>query len=204
MTGIEASLEVKEELRKTNRFLSKLSFVLLFLVVLSISLNFVQWKYQPEPKLLGITTENRVLPLPFLDEPFFSTSAVLSWVEKRIEESFTFSFVDYKQMPTRLAVFMPEPVVESHIKGLQASGLWHQVISEVRVATAIKDKPPVLLKSGISNGRFLWHVEMPIKITMENAENRKIVTRVVRVLVGRESLNKTPDGLIIGKVTAYE
>ena len=84
---IQAGLDARTEKTIKNRII----FGLFVVLGCSITANFAQYKYQPEPKLLAETTDGRIRKLPLLNDPMYSQKEILAWSQKCVESAYRLS-----------------------------------------------------------------------------------------------------------------
>lgn len=189
-----------EDLKRDSVRKSKAIIVLTVLVFVLVVMLWGAIKNKPAPGVVAMTADMRVLPLPVLDEPFHNTERVLAWAAECLERAYSMSFSDLKEHPSRLTC-MQQNVRRDFIEQLNRSGIIDKVDSERRVLRAVRGGAPSLQREGVSNGRYLWSIQMPLQLSFEGHQNTERSSIVVTALVGRVDLHEAPDsGLMLGKV----
>lgn len=200
-----------EHLIKANRTLTWMTLGLSVLVFVSLSFSFQIWKYQPAPKLLGLTTDNRVLPLPFLNEPFETQGTALRWLNDNIPKLYTVTYADIGNHPTNISsLFLNQEVMDSFLTLIKVSGFERLVIDEKRLCTSrtyIQTPARILSEGEVGSGsdkRYAYRAQVPIGGVCQNEKNGAAFNRIVDVTIVRESPTKAPGELVIVSINSFQ
>ena len=204
-----------EHLLRANRFLLYLIAGLLGLNAVSLGFAYKLWNHQPEPKLLGLTIDNRVLELPLLNEPFEATGIAQEWAEKNIRRLYTFTYDNLGDLPTLVGDMFyggedggDSTKLNAYIKGMKAQGFFDLVLSQKRLCTAfLSDSARVLQHGTMGTGaaaRYGYQIQVPLNVQCKNETNIEKFSRMVTVSVVRASPTRSPDELVIVKVNSSE
>lgn len=188
--------DLKDDSRRKSKTILLLGAVIIGLVMLLAAVV----TNRPSSEVLALTVDGRILPLPVLSEPFHSTERVLAWTADCIERAYSMSFADIKEHPSRLACIQPE-IRRQFIDQLNSSGIINKVVDEKRVLRAVRRASPSLQKEGVSQGRYLWSVQMPLQLNFEGHANIERSNITVSVVIGRVDLHAAEEsGLAVGRI----
>lgn len=198
---------------RVNRILSYAVIALILVVFFAVSFSIKIWNHHPEPKLLGLTVDNRILPLPLLNKPFESSGIAIEWANKNIRRLYTFTYDNLGDLPTEVAnLFYAGEAgddsrgVDSYIKGLKAQGFFSLIQNEKRLCTAfLSDETRVLEQRVFGKGegaRYGYRMQTPLNVQCKNERDVKTFSRVVTTLAVRGSPTLSPNGLVIAKVNS--
>lgn len=171
-----------------------------YVAAASVSLNFVQFWFRPDPKYFATSAEGRIIPLIPLDQPTVNHDAILAFAQRVALSSFIFDFANYQTQLGALASVYTSRGYETLISSLQKNGVLDLVKSKRYVATAVATSAPVVTWSGKDKGAFKWRVEMPVTITLQGQTERKDIAVTLILMVERVSTIDAPDGILAGQM----
>lgn len=168
---------------------------------LSLLFNIIQFAARPEPKILGLTPDMRVLSLPLLSEPFVNEQGLKSWVGEAVVRSFSLSFRHWNVNLEDVSQFYTRNAFGLLLKTLDESGIREMVEKKRLIASASLEGAPVIIGKDILHGRYAWLIEFPLIISYESSE-RVISTQHVlaSVLVQRQPATEYGNGIAITRL----
>lgn len=198
-----AALTVAES--KLSRLKGKFILGLTLLLCLSLAWNSIQSASRPEPKLLAMTTDGRVQPLPLLDEPLDSRQTLFDWVRRNIPSLYDFNYANYQSQIGKARDFTQPITLETFQEDLLSSGILSKVTEEFLILRANIVQEPLITSETTVNGRRLWVVEVPMNLVYDSGEvrdgqRRRLVQEVTfQAWIVRASILEYDGGLMLAK-----
>jgi intracellular multiplication protein IcmL len=150
---------------------------------------------QPQNFYFATTEDGRLMPMVPLGEPNLSTPALMSWVAQATTEVMTFGFNDYRRRLQESSRNFTKRGWESFTQALQRSRIIEMVEVNQQLITAAPKGAPVLLSSGLTNGRFQWVVEIPLILTYRSGAKTSNTGLLVTVIVVRVPRLESSNGV---------
>lgn len=177
--------------------------VLCILLLLSGALNAWLFLRQPDPKILGLDSQNRVTEIVPLDKPLVTQAKLLSWTAEAVVEIWKLDFVNYRsELNDKARYFLPAGHAE-YLKALDSSGTLKLLTTANAVVTAIPTESPVIARTMRISGRLAWEIQIPITVTYRTQGNRKEdVKMIVTATVARRTTAEEPVGIGILRFVA--
>jgi intracellular multiplication protein IcmL len=171
------------------------------LVVMSAALLFMATR-PPQNHYFATDRDGRIMPLVPIDRPISSQTDLTNWVANSVAAAYTFDFANWRnELGAAQSNF-----TRAGWKGFQAalkdSGLLQTVMDSKYVTTAVPKSAPVLLDSGIIEGRYAWKLQMPLLVTFQSSEKTVSQDLMVNVIVVRQPETEQPRGLGIAQLIA--
>lgn len=125
----------------------------------------------PATKYYATTTSGQVVPMHSLSQPVVTKSYLLQWASIAARTAFNLDFVHYdSQLKSAQTNFTPQGWSEFQA-ALTKSGLLQTVQDNKLEMSAIVSGTPVIISSGVVNGRYTWRVQLPILVTFTSASS---------------------------------
>lgn len=188
---IQAGIAAREDKTIKNRIIAGL----LGLLALSMSANMVQYKYQPEPKLLSETTDGRIRPLPLLNDPMYSQKEILAWSQKCVESVYRLSWVDWETSLSNNSFCLSDAKRGNFADSLKKIGVLKFLTKELQGNLYATTRTPIMRNYQLNaKGYWEWIVDVPYTVNIDGRE-RGTVDVVMTMKVRRTSLVLREDGL---------
>lgn len=198
-----AALTVSES--KRSRLKGRFILALLVMLAISLGWNSVQSAFRPEPKLLGITSDGRVQPLPLLDAPIDSRQTLLDWTRRNIPSLYDFNYSNYKSQIGKARDFVQQVTLKAFQEDLDSSGILSKVKDEFLLLRANIVNEPVITSESTVNGRRLWVMEVPMSLIYDSGEvrdgKRRQITQdiIFTAWIVRANILEYDGGLMLAK-----
>ena len=153
----------------------------------------------PAPKYFATGINGRIMPVFTLAQPNLSDDAVLQWASKAAIAAFTYNFVNYRSELQASSEFFTPEGWDQFLNALQQSNNLDAVKARKFVVSAAVTQQPTILKSGVEEGVFSWHIKMPLLITYQSATEGAQQNNIVSMVVTRVSTLNTPRGIGISQ-----
>lgn len=154
--------------------------------------------HPPLPEYFATTADGRVIPLVAISEPYVPQEVLLTWVTQAVTQAYTFDHVHQKQQLSRMRELFTARGFDSHRKALEESGLWTAVAERRLVTQVAAPAPPLVTNQGVLGYRYVWRLEVPIKLSFQGASNVSLPQdNIAEVLVVRVPTNELPRGYAI-------
>jgi len=171
--------------------------ILTFVVFLNI--------YTPTRTYFATTDDGRVVPLIPLSQPNLSKPALLSWAAQVASEVMTFGFHDYRRRLQESSRHFTRTGWASFTKALQDSGMIETVTNNNQLISAVPRSAPTILSEGLMpNGVYRWEVEMPLLVTYELGQSKRVDSMNLRLFIVRVSKLDSVSGIGIEQWAAYK
>src|SRR5690554_3557455 len=128
--GAEAVAALVVSAQQQARTKTKIILVLMAVLCLSLVWNSIQSATRPEPKLLAVTNDGRVQPLPLLDEPIDNRATIVDWARRNLPKLYDFNYANYQSALNQNLDFMGQRTNDSFINILNNSGILPKVLDE--------------------------------------------------------------------------
>jgi len=186
---------------------TKTKIILVLMAVLSLSLiwNTIQSATRPEPKLLAVTNDGRVQPLPLLDAPIDNRATIVDWARRNLPKLYDFNYVNYQAALNKNLDFTGKKTNESFISMLNSAGILSKVVDEFLIMRATIAAEPIITKEMVVGGTRVWVVETPMNLIYDSGEVRDNQRRqieqpiVFKAWIARASPVQYEGGLMLAK-----
>jgi intracellular multiplication protein IcmL len=203
--GIEALAALVVSETKYARSKGRVILLLVVLLLASLGWNSVQSAFKPEPKLLALTQDGRVLPLPLLDEPLESRQVLMDWVRRNLPQLFDFNYVNYRSEIQKALDFAQPVTLEKFREDIDSANILSKVIDEFLILRANIVDEPAIVNETLVNGRRVWVVEVPMNLIYDSGEvrqgeRRRITQQILfTAWIARASVMEYDGGLMLAK-----
>ena len=156
---------------------------------------------QPKPQYFAATPDLRLAPLVPLDQPVLTQQGLLTWASDTITTAMSLNFLEWREKLEAIHPHFDDAAYKSFLESLQSSGILDMIRGKRLSASAITTRAPVIIASGVVNGKATWRIEFPLIVSYESSQGVESTQRLLAtVLVGRASTVSTPRGVVIQQV----
>lgn len=195
LNGLLAMAQVGLNARDEKTIKNRIIAGLFALMLVSMTGNVVQYVYQPEPKLLGETSDGRIRPLPLLSEPMYSHKEILAWSQKCVESAYRLSYVDWKTSLSNNTFCFSDSTRKGFSDSLQKIGVLKFLTQELQGNIYAKSMQPIMRSYSMNKkGYYEWVVDIPYTIYIDGRE-RGTLPVVMTMRIRRMSQTIREDGL---------
>lgn len=168
-----------------------LSFVVIGLLVMT----------RPTPLFFAATPDLRLAPLVPLSKPVLTQQGLLNWVTDTITNAVSLDFLEWRSKLTKTRENFSEAAFQSFLDSLKGSGIIDMIQQKRLSASAVVTQAPVIIASGVLEGRATWKIEFPIIISYESSQGVESTQKLMAtVLVRRAPTVTTPRGVVVEQV----
>ena len=155
--------------RDNYRRVMKLLLVMsLVMVVLVLTMAYL-FTHRPDPKYFATTQSGRVLQLVPLSNPMLSTEALLSWASQVAMGTYTYNFANYRQKIQMQEGNFTSDAWQQFLTLLKDTGNIEAIDKRKLNLSAVVSGQPIVVFTGIWEGRFIWKVQVPLLVTYVGA-----------------------------------
>lgn len=150
-------------------------------------------------RIVHLTPDFRVVPVPTLKEPFISDDGLKKWSRRILTDTFSFSFYDWKSKFTQNQENYSADAYSELLKGIQPT------IDEVdrtrgTVLAVASDEVRIIQRGESPTGKYVWEAQLPITLSIESPRARSQVNLLLTFRIERENPLKVASGLIISRI----
>lgn len=182
---------------KTLTFIQSCVIAVLIVFLLLVAVNF-----NPENNYFirlynsaGASDTTQDVPMIAMAEPNMSKPALLDWASQAATETLTFGFNDYsRRLPESARHFTKEGWV-SFVKAIEKAKLLTAIEKNRQIVSAAPRATPTIVGEGLSNGQYVWQVEIPMMITTQLGAQKKDSASLIRLSIVRVPKSENPHGL---------
>ena len=188
---------IHQGINSANEARTKNRIILLLLVALIISLvvNGLQATDQPEPKLLGETTDGRIRPLPLLNDPMYSHREIGEWAQRCVQKLYRLSYVDWRETLQNESLCLSDGSRAAFVESLKTVGVFDMLKPDMQGMLYAIPSPPVIRNAGLgAKGYQVWVVDVPYRINLDG-KKKGTLDVVMTMQIRRVSLTWREDGL---------
>lgn len=156
---------------------------------------------RPAPVFFAATPDLRLAPMVPLDKPLLTQQGLLNWVTETVSNAVSLDFLEWREKLTRTREHFSEPAYKSFLSSLEDSGIITMIREKRLSASAVVTQAPVIVASGMTEGRATWRIEFPLLISYESSQGVESTQKLLAlVLVRRASTVTTPRGVVVEQV----
>jgi intracellular multiplication protein IcmL len=199
MKSMNHKLEQQKNYEYRDSFrwvLTSLVAMLILCVILSACVGY-KAIFPGQAKYYASMTTGQVIPLPPLNEPVVTNKYIVEWASSATRAAFSLDFGNYDQQLKAASVYFTSNGWSAFNKALDSSGLLEIVKSKKLMMSAIVPKTPVIVYTGVFNGRYMWRISLPVLVTYGSASEQRQRQLNVNMVVSRVSALDTPQGIQI-------
>ena len=177
----------------------------LFLVglglILSLGLNLLQLLNSPSPRYFASSPDGKVIELVPLDRPIMTQAGLLGWASEAVAGALALNFLQWRTQLTAARENFTQDAFQSFVKSMQDAGIISMIEEKRLSVSAVVSRAPVIVASGVQNGRMTWRIECPLVVSYESSQGIESTQRLLAaVLVQRVNTATSPKGFAITQV----
>lgn len=153
----------------------------------------------PHDRYFATTADGRIMQMQPLDRPNLDTPALLSWLATAVSETMSFSYINYQRELQNASKNFTKTGWESFTSALQKSHILDGVRELQQIVTAQPRSAPVLVQSGVLNGRYRWILQMPLIVKYTSGKENRTDHLQLRLVVERVPSLENPNGVGIAQ-----
>lgn len=170
--------------RDGYRRLTKLTVAMGVLALILSAILFGLILTTPSPKYYATTMSGEVMTMHALSEPVVTEDYLLQWASLAARQALNINFVSpEKSLEKSKPNFTPSGWSQLS-EQMKKSGLLASVTDQKVDVSAVVFKTPVVVSTAVLHGRFTWHVQLPMLVTLSSAsattKQRMLVTMDVQ------------------------
>lgn len=155
----------------------------------------------PSPVYYAATPDLRLAPLIPLDRPVLTQQGLLNWVSETVTNAVSLDFLEWRDKLTKVREHFDSAAFKSFMQALESSGMLAMVKEKRLSISAVVTEAPVIVTSGLINGKATWKIEFPMVISYESSQGVETTQNLIAsVLVRRASTITTPRGVVIQQI----
>lgn len=184
---------------RTRLTLSYLIMALLAAVLLLSTVGHL-WRIlnPPKPEYFATTADGLLIPMIPISEPYIPQETLLAWVTEAVTRAYTLDYVHYRQQLTSIRPDFTAEGYRQHEQALLNAGTIEAVLKRRLVTQVVPESPPIVVNSGVLADRFVWKIQMKIKISYEGASQVSRPQQLTAdILVVRVPTNELARGIAI-------
>lgn len=169
-------------------------------ILLLVGLCFYLISMRPAPVVFHTDNDWRAFPPVPIDQPYMQSTDLLQWVSNAVPAAFTVDFLHYKK---QLASFAPHFTTNGLKKLIDLLNTYanEQIVENGRLYVQTSPSgAPIIRSAGLTEGKYGWWVELPIKIAYTGVGRNNAVSLVLQVLVIRVSTLNDLSGVAIDDI----
>ena len=184
--GLGQVITRNEFYRDGYRILLKVALIQGIVIIALIGVvYFVVSTKKPENRYFATTEDGRLIPMIALSEPNLSKPALVSWAAQAAAETMTFGFNDYRRKLNESSRNFTTSGWQSFTRALEQSALIERIDANRQLITAIPSGAPIIVSSGVVNGRYQWVLTVPMTLTFEAGSSREQSRDIYQLTVVR-------------------
>ncbi|MBS0351510.1 MAG: type IVB secretion system apparatus protein IcmL/DotI [Proteobacteria bacterium] len=168
--------------------------MLILCVMLSVCVGY-KAIYPGPAKYYASMTTGEVIPLPPLNEPVVTNKYLVEWASLATRAAFNLDFGNYDNQLKAASVYFTNNGWNAFNKALTHSGLLDMIKSKKLMMSAVVPQTPVIVFTGIFNGRYMWRVSLPVLVTYGSASEQQQRQLKVNMVISRVPALDTPQGI---------
>lgn len=180
-----------------RKLLSIAVFQSIAIVVLVVIVTAFINLHEQKTRYFVTTSDGRLVDLPPLDEPgeVGDAAGLASWISKTAPEIMTFNPGDYKRRLQEASIYFTRKGWEGFTGKLQQAKFIEAAESGQTIISKAAG-PAVFLQEGLTvEGRYFWHIQLPLTITYQKSGQSKGVSAVIDLVIVRVPSLASPKGL---------
>ncbi len=154
----------------------------------------------PKPTYFA-TSGDTILELIPLSKPVLTHNKLLDWTSGIIIEAVSLDFVKWRKQLSDLREYFSANAYASYLDSLETSGALAMVKEKRLSVSATKTGAPVIVASGIIDGKATWRIEFPLIVSYESSQGVESTQKLLAtVLIARASTATTKHGVLIEQI----
>lgn len=180
-----------------------MKLALYLVVALCVSLSVIAFLIltRPAPRYFAATPDLKLAPLIPLDQPVLTQQGLLNWASETVTNALSLDFLEWRNKLSRVREHFDEAAFPSFLASLTSSGVLDMVREKRLSVSAVISRAPVVVASGLVDGKMTWKIEFPLVVSYESSQGVESTQKLMAtVLVRRASTVATPRGVVIQQV----
>ncbi|CAK7025457.1 MAG: hypothetical protein DELT_02563 [Desulfovibrio sp.] len=187
--------------RAQYRRAMKLAFGLILALCVSVAATVLLVLNQPTPRYFAATPDLRLAALVPLDKPVLTQQGLLNWVSDTITDAVSLDFLSWREKLGSVREHFEDDAYKSFLASMTDSGTLAMIQEKRLSVSAVVTRAPVIIASGLVNGKATWRIEFPMVVSYESSQGVESTQRLMAtVLVCRASTVRTPRGVAIQQI----
>ncbi len=149
------------------------------------------------PKYFAVTPTGEVIPMQSLATPLLSVAQLLSLSQRWATEVYTWDYADWRQAFQQNSEHFDPDAWKQWVSSLKSGGLISATIKNKWVVSAVPTGAPVILASGILDGRATWRIQIPLLVTFASDTSAVQKHYIVTMVMQRAPTTAYPRGVRI-------
>lgn len=181
--AFESNTEFRDRYRRMIQCLLGLSFLALIL----LSFFIYQLIERPGRGYYATTGSGQLIKLYPLDEPVVTNHYVLQWAATVARAAYSMNFINYeRQFKEKIIPYFTDRGWEILNDQMNApSGVVTSLKMNKLTMNAVINGAAVILYQGVSSGRYIWRVQLPLLVTYTSASETRRSSYVVTMDIVR-------------------
>lgn len=192
---VERALFYREQSRSLTKILMLSSAALLVMLILIIFMFTIINKKDKE--YFAVSNSGSVIKMYPLKEPTVSDTRLLQIVGDASACVYNYDYVNYREQLSKCRTAFTSNGWLKFTSAIKDSKVLEIVERDKLVVSAVKSGAPIILDTGIVNGRLAWQIQTPITVNYESRTGRKTDYIVVTSTVVRADQSQYSDGIAI-------
>ncbi|MBQ9407137.1 MAG: DotI/IcmL/TraM family protein [Desulfovibrio sp.] len=156
---------------------------------------------RPTPVFFAATPDLRLAEMVPLDKPVLTQQGLLNWATETVTNAVSLDFLEWRKKLTAAREHFSEPAFKSFLSSLESSGILGMIQDKRLSASAVVTQAPVIVASGMIDGKASWKIEFPIIISYESSQGVESTQKLLAVVLARRaSTVRSPRGVVIEQV----
>jgi intracellular multiplication protein IcmL len=172
-------------------------FIVLIVDCALAGLLYYQFKNPPQPQYFAITPDGRIINNYALSDPVFPNDHVLQWTADAVRQTFSLDFMHWSQQLQTSSVKFSASGWKEFVKAFKASNNLDTLVKLKMVSNAEVTGAPQLVQTAVLNGVYAWKIQVPILVTLTNANQVIPLPMDVTVIVIRVPVEESPERIAI-------
>ena len=189
--------------RERHYLLIRVIMGLLIALGLSSASNLYLATRPPVNRYFATSGDGRLMQLTPVNQPIGSLAELTTWTANSVTQAYTFSFANWRAEHSAAQKNFTTQGWRGFQRALTESNLLTTVMDEKYVTTAAPTGAPVLIDSGLVEGRYAYKLQMPMVVTYQSSVRTTSQNLMMDIIVVRQPEIDNPRGLGIAQLIAH-
>lgn len=186
-----------------RRVVTALLLCLLTIIVL-IGIIFYMITHRPAPKYFATTSDGQIIPLIPLDRPNLANNTIAQWANEAATTAYTLDFQGYRKQLLDASNYFTPNGWKQFLQAMEASNNLESIKAKQLLMTAVPTGTPSIVHQGMIDGRYSWSVQIPLLVSLQNANTLVQQSILVTMLITRVSVLDNSKGIAIAQFIASQ
>ena len=179
-------------------------FALCLALLLSLVFNVGQWYLNRDitRDYFSVDNEGRLTPIIPLNSPFLTREQILNWAAEAAVSAYTMDASNYRERAGEIATYFTSEGMSQYTAAMVDSGTIDMIKRETLISSAVPLAVPVIVNEGELDGRHLWRVRVPIRVSYRTAGKGSTSNQMVTLVIIRRSTFESKFGVGISQFVA--